>query len=331
MGQQPESFVVDIEPVERKGPAGLQPVDSSADRAAASLAQVTDLLRTRPSARLTAGAVDSRPMPVPDYVDVPREKCLPAKIFDTLDPADYEGLIEALAAARSGGRGRTQIHFLIPDAEPVTIDIFDTIEGFDVVLCVLTLEDEESTFFDRLAGHDVAPRRSRLSQNSIGTILAVDESLDCALGYAIGGLVGHRSTDFVHPDDLVALGDSWRAVMNDPASPHLERIRFRAQNGSYVWFDVMQTNRLASDGVIVWTFADVSGEIAAQQRIAEREQLLLRSPSHYRSASCRSIPPARCATPIGASPPCSVLRCFPTLTKSAATSRHRMKRPSPRP
>jgi diguanylate cyclase (GGDEF)-like protein/PAS domain S-box-containing protein len=260
--------------VKNLGPVGLIASESSRDRAAMLPAQLTGLLRARSSARLTAGAADSRPMPVPDNVDVPREKCLPAKIFDSLEPADYEVLIDALAVARSSGHGRTQIHFSIPDPEPVTIDIFDTIDALGVVLCVLTLDDEDSTFFDRLSGHDIAPRRSRLSQDSLGTILAVDERLDCMLGYPVGGLIGHRSTDFVHPGDLVALGDSWRAVMGDPASPHLERVRFRARDGSYTWFDVMQTNRLESDGVIVWTFADVSSEIAAQQRIAEREQLL---------------------------------------------------------
>jgi diguanylate cyclase (GGDEF)-like protein/PAS domain S-box-containing protein len=266
--------MVDIELVKGSGPVGLIPGDGCSERAAASLAQLTELLRTRPSARVTAGAADSRPLPVPDHLGFPREKCLPTKIFDSLDPSDYEALITALADARKSGHGHTQIHFSIPDPEPVTIDIFDTIEAFDIVLCVLTLDDEESTFLDRLSRHDIAPRRSRLSQNAVGTILAVDETLERTLGYPVGGLVGHLSTDFVHPDDLVALGDSWRAVMNDPVSPHLERIRFRAQDGSYTWFDVMQTNQMAADGVIVWTFADVSGVIAAQQRTAEREQLL---------------------------------------------------------
>ncbi len=63
---------------------------------AEALTHIAELLRARPSARLVAGAADSRPMPVPDYVKLPREKCLPAKIFDTLDPADYEPLINAL-------------------------------------------------------------------------------------------------------------------------------------------------------------------------------------------------------------------------------------------
>jgi diguanylate cyclase (GGDEF)-like protein/PAS domain S-box-containing protein len=265
---------VDNQGVKLSEPTGLSSRDAAADPAEHSLARILELLANRPSARLTAGAVDSRPVPVPDFVKLPREKCLPPKIFDTLDPKDYESLIDALAEARGSGHGRTQIHFTIPDSEPVTIDIFDTTEAYGVTLCVLTLDDEESTFLDRLNAYDVAPRRSRLSQNAVGMILDVDEALERALGYPPGDLIGHRSNDFVHADDLVALGDSWRAVMHEPGHPHLERIRFRAHDGSYLWFDVLQANRLEADGVIVWTFADVTGEIAAQQRVAEREQLL---------------------------------------------------------
>jgi diguanylate cyclase (GGDEF)-like protein/PAS domain S-box-containing protein len=213
-------------------------------------------------------------MTVPDQVPVPRDKCLPARIFDTLLPDDYEPLIAALERCRTTGQAQAPVHFSIPDPETVTIDLFDTLDEFDVVLCVLTLDDDESPFLDRLCGHDIAPSRSRLVQDGVGRILAVDEALERALGYGTGELIGRRSTELVHPEDFAAISGSWRAVMREPAHPRLERIRYRALDGSYSWFDVTQFNRLAADQVIVWTFADVTGDIAAQQRVAEREQLL---------------------------------------------------------
>jgi diguanylate cyclase (GGDEF)-like protein/PAS domain S-box-containing protein len=252
----------------RVAPTGTDPASVDA------LCQIHELLRTRPSARVLAGAADSRPMPVPQNVPVARDKCLPAHVLDTLNPADFEPLIDALARCRSTGWGRARVHFSLPDAEIVTIDMFDTLGLFDVVLCVLTLDDDESTFLDRLANHDVAAPRRRLTQDAVGVIVNVDDGLEQLLGYAAGDLRGRRSTDLVHPEDYAHVSDSWREMMREPSHPRLERLRYRGKDGSYLWFEVLQANRLESDGVIVWTFTDVSGEIAAQQRVAEREQLL---------------------------------------------------------
>jgi diguanylate cyclase (GGDEF)-like protein len=254
-----------------------RPRDEHLDAVAESsdaMSRIAELLETCPASRLVAGAPDTRPMIVPESVPVRRERCLDPRVFDTLVPDDYAVLIGALDESRCTGHGRARIHFAVPDSETVTIDVFDTVREFDAVLCVLSVDDPQSGFLDLLGGYEVVPRRSRLTQDDLGLILAVDEPLARALGYGPGELVGHRSIDFVHPDDLHNGVQGWRELLGDPAHPRLERMRYRARGGEYVWFDVMQMNRLADDGVIVWTFADVSGEIAAQQRVVEREQLL---------------------------------------------------------
>jgi diguanylate cyclase (GGDEF)-like protein len=238
--------------------------------------QVMALLKVCPSARVLAGARDSRPVPVPQELPVQRSRCLLPQALDHLDPQDIGGLIEALDECRRVGYGRAELHFLVPEPEPVTIHIFDTCDEHEVRLCVLTLEDPESAFLDRLNEGQAAPRRLRMTQDRYATIVGLDESLERLLAYRHGEMVGHRASDYLHPDDVAAGYGNWVEVLDDPSQPRLQRLRYRAANGKYLWLDITFTNRLVGEGVIICACVDVTAEVEAQQRIAERARLLHR-------------------------------------------------------
>jgi diguanylate cyclase (GGDEF)-like protein/PAS domain S-box-containing protein len=223
-----------------------------------------------------AGAPDSQPVAVPDEVPIARERCLPPQALDSVDPSDFGRLIEALEACRASGYGRAEIRFLLTDPEPVIIHIFDTTEQYGVRLCALTVDDPQSSFLDRLNDRHVGPRRLRMTQDRYGTIVEVDESLERLLGYRHREMVGSRSTDHIHPEDMATSYSNWVELLNDPAQPRLQRLRYRSSTGKYLWFDVTFTNRLDAEGIIICACVDVSAEVEAQQRVAERERLLHR-------------------------------------------------------
>jgi diguanylate cyclase (GGDEF)-like protein/PAS domain S-box-containing protein len=246
------------------------------DAAADPFTQVLALLEAAPSARVLAGSRDTQPVPVPEEIPVPRDRCLPPHALDSVDPNDFGHLIEALDECRRSGYGRAEVRFLIADTEPVTIHIFETIHQYGVRLCVLTVQDPTSSFLERLTDRHTAAPRLRMSQDRYGTIIDVDEALERLLGYRSREMVGNRSSDYIHPEDMAVGYGNWVELLNDPGQPRLQRLRYRSSNGQYHWFDITFTNRLDAEGFIVCACVDVSAEVEAQQRLAERERLLHR-------------------------------------------------------
>jgi diguanylate cyclase (GGDEF)-like protein/PAS domain S-box-containing protein len=257
-------------------------VSQSAEVAGASathadpLAQVFAMLDAAPCARVLAGSRDTQPVPVPDELAIPRERCLPPHALDSVDPSDFAHLIEALDECRKSGYGRAEVRFLIADPEPVTIHIFETTARYGVRLCVLTVQDATSSFLDRLTDRHTAAPRLRMSQDRYGTIVDIDEALERLLGYRTREMVGNRSSDYIHPEDMAVGYGNWVELLNDPGQPRLQRMRYRSSNGKYHWFDITFTNRLDAEGFIVCACVDVSADVEAQQRVAERERLLHR-------------------------------------------------------
>jgi diguanylate cyclase (GGDEF)-like protein/PAS domain S-box-containing protein len=115
-----------------------------------------------------------------------------------------------------------------------------------------------------------------MTHDRYGTIVGIDEPLERLLGYRDQEMVGARSSDYIHPDDMPAGYSNWVDLLEDPSQPRLQRMRYRAGNGKYVWLDITFTNRLDEEGVIVCGCVDVSADVEAQQRVAERERLLHR-------------------------------------------------------
>ena len=115
-----------------------------------------------------------------------------------------------------------------------------------------------------------------MTQDRYGTIVDIDEALERLLGYRSREMVGNRSSDYIHPEDMAVGYGNWVELLNDPGQPRLQRMRYRSSNGQYHWFDITFTNRLDADGVIVCACVDVSADVEAQQRVAERERLLHR-------------------------------------------------------
>jgi diguanylate cyclase (GGDEF)-like protein/PAS domain S-box-containing protein len=213
---------------------------------------------------------------VPHELPFPRERCLLPQALDGLDPRDIGHLIEALDECRRNGYGRAELTFLVADPEPVTMHIFDTCDTHEVRLCALTVEDPDSRFLDRLNERHAAPLRLRMTYDRYGAIIGIDEPLERLLGYREREMLGTRATDYIHPDDMTVSYSNWVDLLEDPSQPRLQRLRYRGGNGKYLWLDITFTNRLVDEGVIICACVDVSADVEAQQRVAERERLLHR-------------------------------------------------------
>jgi diguanylate cyclase (GGDEF)-like protein/PAS domain S-box-containing protein len=122
------------------------------------------------------------------------------------------------------------------------------------------------------------PRIGRVRKDELAVIVEVDEAFLRILGWTADEMVGHRSLEFIHPDDQEQVIRDWMQMLEAPGSMPPVRQRYRRADGGWTWFEVTNHNQLAdrASGVVVAEMIDVSHEMAAEEALRAREKLLRR-------------------------------------------------------
>jgi diguanylate cyclase (GGDEF)-like protein/PAS domain S-box-containing protein len=251
------------QPVE---PAGVDPVAIAAG-----------LLLEFPKARVTAVTVDGTPIEVPDSVPLGahvRQGTAGMKAYLTEDRA---ALIVAFDQARRTGAGRATARLLQEPDVVLDVHMVDTSAEYGVLLAIAVVAAAQDGAPQRGWSEAVveAPRLARIHKGPTAEILEIDDATTDILGWTPEDLVGRRSLEFIHPDDQGLAIDNWANLMSDGDQVRRVRMRHRAKSGEYIWFDVAQ-GRTTRQGVdcVVADMVDISKEMAAQQALEAREQLL---------------------------------------------------------
>ena len=179
------------------------------------------------------------------------------------------------AMARGVAAGRVHLG---TDGGPVgTLYLFDLRAGHGVMVAVFVEGDAEAEVLEVGRRPDsLQPRFARVWKDAGSIILAVGPALPQILGWSAEEMVGRRTTEFVHPDDHEAAVANWLDMLDEPGPGRALRIRFQHRDGHWVWFEVTNTNRLADPqhADVVAEMIDVSEEMAVQETLRAREQLL---------------------------------------------------------
>jgi diguanylate cyclase (GGDEF)-like protein/PAS domain S-box-containing protein len=121
----------------------------------------------------------------------------------------------------------------------------------------------------------VPPRVARIRKSHTAAILDIDSATTSILGWTADDMVGRRSLEFIHPDDQHLAIENWLRLRTNPEAAVRARLRHRAFDGSWLWFEVSQINLPgAPDACVLAEMVDISAEMAAQHALAAREQLL---------------------------------------------------------
>ena len=104
-------------------------------------------------------------------------------------------------------------------------------------------------------------------------MLEIDEGFTQILGWSPEEVVGKRSLDLVHPDDMELALDNWVSLLESPGPGRRVRLRHLHHDGSWVWIEVTNHNLLddPAHGCVVAEMVDISEEMA---NMWAREQLL---------------------------------------------------------
>ena len=120
------------------------------------------------------------------------------------------------------------------------------------------------------------PRLARAGKDAGAVITWAEPALTQILGWSLEELVGRRIIELVHPDDRETGIVNWLELLDAPGPGRPVRLRHLHRDGSWVWLQVTNDNRL-DDPVhndVLAEMVDISEEMGALEALHAREQLL---------------------------------------------------------
>ena len=241
-----------------------------------------DLLARHPEAHVAAIRDDGIFVAVPDDVPLsPRHRVVAGRsVIDMVVPADAEAVIRAWEGASAAGASRARIHLRVAPRQQMDLHFVDARPDHGVLFALFLAggaeEDEAPAPLSGDLAPAVVPRICRMRKDARAVILHADEAATRMLGFPTDELVGERSLAFIHPDDHGAAIESWMEMLTVPGLTHRVRLRHRRADGTHLWVEMSNENRLGpdGDGEVVSEVLDISEELAAQEALRASERLL---------------------------------------------------------
>ena len=120
---------------------------------------------------------------------------------------------------------------------------------------------------------------SLIYRNEAAVIFWVDEANPHVLGWTSEELMGMPTAELIHPDDQASAISAWFEMIAAPGSTRTWRGRYRSADGSWVWIQTVNTNRLDEpDSPRVETVMTriVAMKMSVEEELRARKQLLSR-------------------------------------------------------
>src|SRR5579862_2430936 len=109
-------------------------------------------------------------------------------------------------------------------------------------------------------------------RNTFAVIVSVDDHITDVLGWEPEQLVGHPSTEFVHPEDQPVALATWFEMMERPHEPHTWQGRYRTPEGEWRWVECVNVNRLddPDNPIVVTTMRRVTEQVSVAEQLRAR-------------------------------------------------------------
>lgn len=257
-------------------------VDQRTQRAADPIeGALLDLLGRHPAA-MVAGLEDVGDGH-PRLIAPPAELAPPGAMSqDASSMIDHVVAADRVAVARMWGRARLRgisaaVVRLIGEVDPGTLYCFDLRERHRMMVAVFLpgITDSEGLANVGLPA-SVPARFARASKSESAVFLSVDPALTQILGWPMDELLGRPTLELIHPDDREDGIEAWMEMLDHPGPGRRVRLRHRHRDGSWIWLEVTNHNRLSdpTHRDVLCEMVDISEEMAAQEGLKAREQLL---------------------------------------------------------
>jgi diguanylate cyclase (GGDEF)-like protein/PAS domain S-box-containing protein len=239
------------------------------------------LLREHPDALVCGLSTSGLIVPVPQSVGLWGQEAIEGRaVTDVVVAGDRAMIVKLWGEVMEGTRAVSgRVRLLSKPSRWVTMHCLDLRAAHDVLLCVILPSDEEAVedLGDVPELEPAAPRFSTLIEDEGAKVLDCDEAFTKMFGYSLEEMLGNSVLDQIHPDDQGRAVEGWIAMLSSHRSQQT-RLRRKRKEGGWVWVDTTLHNCLNQPdrNYVLVELIDVSAEMAAQEALQEREELLRR-------------------------------------------------------
>jgi diguanylate cyclase (GGDEF)-like protein/PAS domain S-box-containing protein len=235
------------------------------------------LLRQCPDALVLALNVDGVAVPMPPSVPLTGQRISDAATgMDLVVPKDYPLVIDAWMRTRERGAASAQL--TLRDGTSADVRFFDVSATHGCLVAMVAGTLAVGEVVEEAESPASRTPVCRVRKDEFSVFLAVDEAAEEMYGLPEAELIGRKSSEFVHPDDLGVSVDSWMRMLMVPGGTARSRVRQILPDGSEMWVDILNHNRLADRELrcVLSDVIDVSEEVNAQRELEAQHRLLRR-------------------------------------------------------
>ena len=197
--------------------------------------------------------------------------------LDLVHPGDRPIVIDAWAQVQDEGAATATVAIAGDGHASASLHLLDLRPAHGVFVGALVAPGVAAHVLDQVADIPVAaPRLVRTRKDALAVIIEADEDLTRMLGWERSEFIGHRSLEFIHPDDHDQAINTWMDVLGKPGGTARARIRHQHRDGRWIWLEIANRNLLDADGYVDCEMFDISEEMDAQEAVRANEQLLRR-------------------------------------------------------
>ena len=238
------------------------------------------LLREHPDALVCGLSSNGLIVPVPGPVALWGQAGIEGRaVIDAVVAADRRTVVDLWQRAKQEGAVTGKVRMLSKPSRWMTLHFLDLRQVHGVLLCVLLPGDEagEERSEDDAELPPAAPRFSSIMEDEGGIVLDCDDAFTQMFGYTAAELIGKPVLDQIHPDDQPRAVEGWLAMLSTRRNQQT-RLRRKRKDGSWMWVDTTLHNLLNQPDCnhVLIEMIDISAEMAAQETLQEREELLRR-------------------------------------------------------
>ncbi len=275
----------DEQVVESNGNGARAPEPDPGDRLATETQENVELaaealLREHSDALVCGLSSNGLIVPIPGQVALWGQAAIEGRaVIDNVVAADRGTVVDLWWRAKhEGGAATGKVRLLNKPSRWVTLHFLDLRHIHGVLLCILLPSDEAAAEEDDAPDEPpAAPRFSSLKEDEGGIVLECDDAFTQMFGFTDEELIGNSVLDQIHPEDQARAVEGWLAMLSTRRDQQT-RLRRKRKDGSWMWIDTTLHNylNLPDCNHVLVEIIDISAEMAAQEALQEREELLRR-------------------------------------------------------
>jgi diguanylate cyclase (GGDEF)-like protein/PAS domain S-box-containing protein len=234
------------------------------------------LLARNPDALVWSLDAGGNCTPMPEGVPLKGQQVLGGRsMIDYVVAQDRVVVASTFLTCHEMGGAAAPIRLLSDPTRWMTLNFADLRDVYGTFLAIV-LPDSVGHAPNLVAELPTSPTRfATLRENEVGIILSCDEGAVQMFGWTEAEIVGKGALDLIHPDDQSRVIEGWMAMLNSTEHQQM-RVRRRRKDETFLWIDLSLRNCLDDPrgAHVLVEMIDVSLEMAAQEALAAREELL---------------------------------------------------------